>query len=245
MLEIEYDPLLVGISIAVALMGSWTALALAHSACHQIQKTPIQAAVSYINSAVVMGGSVWAMHFIAMLSLGFPVAVTYSFTETVASLVLAIAVSGLGLFVASQRSALAVFIGGALIGLGVVGMHYLGVSAIRGCGVSFDTHYAIISALMAIVAATAGLWFAFRKHGIPQIVLGGLIIGASVAWVHYTGMYATSFFLDPSLVAVSRPHLPQSVLAYAIAMAAIAVCSAQLLMITGSATKLGRSPGIS
>jgi NO-binding membrane sensor protein with MHYT domain len=124
-------------------------------------------------------------------------------------------------------------------------MHYVGVSAIRGCGVSFDLYSIAISSLIAIVGATIGLWFAISGRGIAPAAAGGVLLGATVAWVHYTGMYATSFLSDASLAAVSHPYLPQSVLAYAIAMAAVAVCSAQLLMITGAATKLGRSTGIS
>lgn len=246
MLEIEYDPLLVVISIAVAVLGSWTALALARSISQQ-RTTAIQTVVTYVNSAVIMGGSVWAMHFIAMLSLSFPVAVTYTFTETVASLVLAIAVGGTGIFIASRKAmgASSAIVGGALFGLGAVGMHYIGVLAIRGCGVSFDPYSVGLSAMIAIVGAAAALWTAFRGDGIARTAAGGLVLGATVAWVHYTGMYATTFLSNPSMVAVSRPHLPQSVLAYAIAMTAIAVCSAQLLMVSGAAAKLGRSHGVS
>src|SRR5690606_22648982 len=103
MLEIEYDPLLVGVSIAVATWCSWTGFVLTFGIRKQA-RTTAQKAVLCINSAVVMGGSIWAMHFIAMLAVGFPVAVTYNTFETVASLVLAIGFCGLGLYVALEKS---------------------------------------------------------------------------------------------------------------------------------------------
>lgn len=246
MLEIEYDPLLVGVSIAVAIWGSWTALVLTFGVCNH-DRTTSQTAVLCINSAVVMGGSIWAMHFIAMLAVGFPVVVTYNALETVASLILAIAVCGLGLFVASQRSSspAGVLGGGTLMGLGMSGMHYLGICAIRGCVVSFSTYGVVSSILVAILASSAALWFVFRTRGIAETALGGVIMGLAVASMHYSGMYATVFISGPSFVAVSNSGMSQSILAYAIAMAVVAVCAAQLLMAAGASRLVGKSPGIS
>lgn len=247
MLEIEYDPLLVGISVAVAIWGSWTALVLTFG-FREHKKSPIQAIFLCINGAVVIGSSIWAMHFIAMLAVGFPVPVTYNVTETVASLVLAMCVSGLGLFVASQRvaGALSVLTGGTLMGLGIAGMHYLGMSAIRGCGITYNEYGVLASVLIAILAASAALWFAFRRRGIAETVLGGVIMGFAIASMHYTGMYATAFYSSPSLVPVQQPLLSQPTLAYAIALATITVCSAQLLLVAGATKKpLKQGPGIS
>lgn len=245
MLEIEYDLLLVGVSIAVAIWGSWTALFMTFGIQTQ-DRTAAQKAVLCINGAVVMGGSIWAMHFIAMLAVGFPVIVTYNTVETVTSLILAIAFCGLGLFVALERSSnlLGVLGGGALMGLGMSGMHYLGIGAIRGCAVSFSMIGVALSILVAILASSAALWFVFRNRGIAETVLGGVITGSAIASMHYIGMYSTIFVSSPSFVPVSDTSLSQSILAYAIAMAAIAVCAAQLLMATSaSATLVKKSPG--
>jgi len=246
MLEIEYDPLLVGVSIAVAIWGSWTAFVLTFGIRKQA-RTTAQKAVLCINSAVVMGGSIWAMHFIAMLAVGFPVVVTYNTFETVASLVLAIGFCGLGLYVALEKSTSlhGVLGGGTLMGLGMSGMHYLGVCAIRGCAVSFNMAGVALSILVAIVASSASLWFVFRNRGISETVLGGLIMGMASASMHFIAMYATVFVSNPSFIAVSDSGLSQSILAYAIAMAAFAVCAAQLLMATSASTTLvDKSSGI-
>lgn len=243
MLEIEYDPLLVGVSIAVAIWGSWTALVMTFGIRKQ-DRTTAQRAILCINGAVVMGASIWAMHFIAMLAVVFPVAVTYNSFETVASLLLAITFCGLGLVVALERSTslLGVLGGGMLMGLGMSGMHYLGICAIRGCAVTFSVYGVAISILVAILASSAALWFVFRTRGIAETVLGGIIMGLAVASMHYLGMYATVFVSNPTIVAVSGSGLSQSILAYAIAMAAVAVCAAQLLMATSvSATLAKRS----
>jgi len=241
MMEIEYDPLLAAVAVVVAVMGSWTALVQVRKA-GEAHASLALSVVWCLNAAAVMGGSVWAMHFSSMLSLAFPVPVSYSFTETVASLVLVVAVSGFGLLAATQRSfgPFSLPAGGMLIGLGIIGMHYLGVSAIRGCGVSFDAYSVFASALITMAAATAGLWLALKSRAPGAPLLAGLVIGATIVWVHYSGMYATAFFTDRELVAVPRVQIAQCILAYAIAMAAIAVSAAQLLMATGGPRRPGQ-----
>lgn len=242
MLEIEYDPLLVGLSIAVAVWGSWTALVLTLGLLDE-RKPMSQIIAQCINSAAVMGGSIWAMHFIAMLAVGFPIAITYNMTETIASLLLAISVCGLGLFVASQKvtGLSGILTGGTLIGLGIAGMHYLGVSAIRGCGLTFQALGVAASVIIAIVAASVALWFALRKRRLVETAIGGVIMGLAISAMHFTGMYATQFVSKPVLVSVTHPQLSQSILAYAIAMAVFAVCTAQLLTVSSSTN---RTPGI-
>ncbi|MCV0368446.1 MULTISPECIES: MHYT domain-containing protein [Filomicrobium] len=238
MLEIEYDPLLVGVSIAVAIWGSWTSLVLTFGLLDE-RKPMSQIIAQCINCAAVMGGSIWAMHFIAMLAVKFPTAISYNMTETVASLLLAITVCGLGLFVASQnpKGLPGTLTGGALIGLGIAGMHYLGVSAIRGCGLTFHLLGTLGSVAIAVLAACAALWFAMGKRGLAETMIGGVIMGMAISAMHFIGMYATTFVSTPTFVAVAQSHLSHSILAYAIAMAAFAVCSAQLLMATGSVNK--------
>jgi NO-binding membrane sensor protein with MHYT domain len=247
MLEIEYDPTLVGVSIAVAIWGSWTAFVLSFGIRSQ-DRTTFQKAVLCINSAVVMGGSIWAMHFIAMLAVGFPVIVSFNALETVGSLILAIAMCGLGLFVALEKSSspLGALGGGTFMGLGMTGMHYLGICAIRGCEITFGIWGVASSMLVAVLASSAALWIVFRTRGIAQAALGGIIMGLAISSMHYIGMSATAFVSSPSFVAASSSGLSQSILAYAIAMAAIAVCAAQLLMASGASTILAKKlPGIS
>jgi NO-binding membrane sensor protein with MHYT domain len=71
------------------------------------------------------GGAIWSMHFIAMLAFRMPMKVSYDLSLTLASLVLAMLVTGAGLFIVGRGkpSLMRLLGGGTLTGLGVATMH--------------------------------------------------------------------------------------------------------------------------
>jgi diguanylate cyclase len=84
---IIYDPTLVLLSIFVAIIGSLTGLALTFG---YDAPSMVFAPKSLIRGAVIIGGSIWSMHFVAMLAVKFPVAISYNSLETLLSLCVAI-----------------------------------------------------------------------------------------------------------------------------------------------------------
>ena len=60
-------------------------------------------------AAIAMGGGIWSMHFIAMLAFIMPMPVTYDVGLTVLSLVVAIAVTGVGFYQMGTRQATVMF----------------------------------------------------------------------------------------------------------------------------------------
>lgn len=147
-----------------------------------------------INGAVAIGTGIWTMHFIAML--GFSVTGTdirYDVPLTVLSLVVAIVVVGIGVFVVSfsRSKTPAVLAGGVITGIGVAVMHYVGMSAMRMSGeISYDPLTVALSVLIAVVAATAALWATLTVRG-PLAAFGAsLVMGVAVSLMHYTGMAA-------------------------------------------------------
>ncbi|MEU6997599.1 MHYT domain-containing protein [Nonomuraea sp. NPDC046570] len=153
-------------------------------------------------AAVAIGGTgIWTMHFIAMM--GFSVqgtAIRYDVPLTVASALLAIVVVGAGLLLTSSGDArpLPLLGGGLLTGLGVAGMHYLGMAAMRmSAHVDYDPLVVGLSVLIAVVAATVALWFAMRVTGALAIGGAALMMGIAVCGMHYTGMFAMAVRLTP------------------------------------------------
>ena len=145
--------------------------------------------------AVSIGGTgIWVMHFVAML--GFHVRGTetrFDVPLTIASGLLAIAVVGLGLFIvrAAGVGPLALVGGGTVTGLGVSAMHYLGMRAVHvGVDITYDFPTVIMSVIIGIVAATAGLWLSARVHNFAGGAGAMLIMGIAVSGMHYTGMAA-------------------------------------------------------
>ena len=147
-----------------------------------------------ITAAVSLGAGIWTMHFIAML--GFAVSGTdirYAVLPTVASLVVAVVVTGIGGFIVGYGTARgpALLAGGVVTGIGVAAMHYIGMAGIRLNGtIHYDTGTVALSVLIGIIAATAAFWAALTVR-LPLASLGAaLIMGVAVSAMHYTGMQA-------------------------------------------------------
>lgn len=148
-------------------------------------------------AAFSIGGTgVWVMHFVAML--GFKVAGTpirYDVSLTIVSALIAIVAVGGGLVLVSSGGgrAGALVLGGLLAGLGVVGMHYLGMAAMNmSAHASYDPLIVVASVLVAVVAAIAALWFAVRVDGVRATVGAALLMGIAVNAMHYIGMFSLS-----------------------------------------------------
>ncbi|MFB8103876.1 MHYT domain-containing protein [Streptomyces sp. NPDC056007] len=150
--------------------------------------------------AVSIGCGIWTMHFIAMA--GFTIdgmSMKYDSATTVLSLVVAILVVAVGVFLVGFRGPgpLVLTTAGVFTGLGVAAMHYLGMAAMhtpRGLSYSYGT--VALSILIAVVAATAALWAAVSVHGLGASVGASLIMGVAVTGMHYTGMAAVTVPVD-------------------------------------------------
>ena len=81
--------------------------------------------------------------------------------------------------------------GGTIIGVGVAGMHYLGMAAMSMPAPSPTTSRCwSLSVLIAIVAGTAALWIGTWVRGLAATVGAALVMGVAVSGMHYTGMAA-------------------------------------------------------
>lgn len=146
--------------------------------------------------AVSIGCGIWTMHFIAMT--GFHVEETrvrYDAATTVLSLVVAVAVVGVGVFIVGYRGTgrVTLAVAGVVTGLGVAAMHYLGMAAMRLHGdVGYDPVGVVLSVLIAIAAATAALWSAVTIRGLLTSLGASLVMGVAVSGMHYMGMAAVS-----------------------------------------------------
>lgn len=191
----NYSVLLVVLSYVIAVLGSFTALQLAVGIPHA--QTSRQRWASVLAAGAVMGvGAIWAMHFIAMLACDTGMAVTYDLSRTTISAVIAFAACSLGLAVAGSAifSWSKLVVAGVCMGLGVAGMHYLGMAAMMmGADISYNVGLVAVSVAIAIVASIAALWLAFNLRGPVQMFGSALVMGVAVCGMHYTGMAAVNF----------------------------------------------------
>ena len=146
-------------------------------------------------AAVSVGATgIWTMHFIAMLGFTIPgQQIRYNVPITIASMLIAIAVVGIGLFIVGFGNGgwVPLLTGGVIVGIGVAAMHYLGMAAMSmPDSMHYDALLFIVSVLIAIVAGTAALWAGTRVRGVGATIGASLVMGVAVSGMHYTGMAA-------------------------------------------------------
>jgi NO-binding membrane sensor protein with MHYT domain len=231
-MAVTYQPVLVLLSIVVAIIGSLTALALT-SGSHDSEGDSWEASFSLANGGLIMGTTIWSMHFIAMMAVQFPVLINYNIVETILSIGIAICATAMGLYVVSNRrlGKLSIPGAGAMMGLGIGSMHYLGMGAIRGCGLDYDFALVAASVGIAITASMAALWFAFFRRTILTTLAGGVVQGLAIASMHYTAMAATFFEPLDAPANLTIPLFSQDFLAFVIAGAMIVVCTGNLTLL--------------
>src|SRR6202022_230276 len=213
-----HDPYLVALSILVAAFASYTALDLGGRVA---AARALARRVWLVAAAIIMGGGIWSMHFIAMLAFAMPIPMSYDIGLTTLSLVVAIFVTGGGFYVISRQSAspFRLVFSGIFMGLGIAAMHYTGMAAMRGhAELSYDLLFVALSLVIAIGASMAALWLTFRTTDLRQKLVAGIVMGLAISGMHYTAMRAAIFTAhDPIHTAQGSASLDQTNLALVVA----------------------------
>jgi len=193
----SYSPLLVAVSLAVAVLASYTTLNVAER-IRSIAVSAEKRRYWRLGGAAAMGTGIWSMHFIGMLAMQMPMEIGYDPALTALSLVIAVGVSWFALLTVtgSELTHRRLAVGGSLMGLGVAAMHYTGMAAMRmSPRLHYRTGLFLISVGVAIVASWAALWIAFTLRGDGRSArwmrgMASVAMGAAIAGMHYTGMAA-------------------------------------------------------
>jgi diguanylate cyclase (GGDEF)-like protein len=195
----SYNSWLVGLSIAVAVLVSYTSLKLASrvaAANHALGR------LWQLGGSFSMGMGIWAMHFIGMLAFSLPVPLRYNISTTLGSLAIAIVTSALAIGISSgeKLSSRRLIVGGIVMGAGICAMHYTGMAAIQIIPmIHYEPLLVVTSIVIAVVASIAALWLAFHlRHGETRVIIlarlaAALIMGLAISGMHYTGMAASIF----------------------------------------------------
>jgi signal transduction histidine kinase len=147
-------------------------------------------------AAFVAGSGIWATHFVAMLAFRPGVPVAYDIGLTVLSVVIAIAVSGLGLFVGA--SAGMPLLGGGIVGAAIGAMHYTGMMALRvPAALTWDPFYVAASVVFGIVLAAVAVPVGLRSASPKSHLAGGGLLTLAIAGLHFLGMSALRVVPDP------------------------------------------------
>ncbi|PZO36537.1 MAG: hypothetical protein DCF19_21175 [Pseudanabaena frigida] len=199
-----YNLQLVVISVLIAILASYTALDLAG----RVNAAQGKAKIGWlISGAATMGIGIWSMHFIGMLAFRLPISVHYNFWIVLASIIPAIAASGLALFLVSRPTLdwLPLLGGSLIMGGGIATMHYLGMAAMHTEAViTYDLRIVILSVVIAIAISFVALLLFFRLRDDDALkqthkkILSAILMGAAIPTMHYTGLAAASFASMPN-----------------------------------------------
>ncbi len=199
-LVVEHDLRLVLLAGAICFLASYGAVTLLQRA----RSVSGRARLAWLVAAGVASGfGIWSTHFIAMLAYDPGIVIGFQLQLTVLSLVVAIFMTTAGLSVATLRDGRpAEYIGGALIGLGVASMHFLGMNAIEMPGkIAWDM--TLVGA--ALIAATgfgiAALATAGRNaHNLKRRLMATALMTLGVVSLHFIAMGAVT--ITPGLMPV-------------------------------------------
>ncbi|MBK0399481.1 LytTR family transcriptional regulator DNA-binding domain-containing protein [Limibaculum sp. M0105] len=227
MLVVSYSPLLVGAAALIALMAAFTGLSLTNglSRLPAARRKPM-----IVRAAIVLGGGVWSTHFVAMLALDLPVEVFYDPVLTLASALIAILMAGAALLLLhfGSRSDRRIALAGAIMGLGVVAMHYSGMYGLRGCAPVFGATGYLVSTTLAVLISFGALKIAYGERTLRGIAIGAVIYALAILAMHFSAMAWTGFVAIEDL-SVSAPLVSNHMLAMLVVFAAFLICGAFLL----------------
>jgi PAS domain S-box-containing protein len=234
-----YQPILVTLSIVIAMLASYAALDLASRVTAAQGR---RRAAWLLGGSVAMGIGIWSMHFVAMLALTLPVPTMYDVPLVVLSVLVAIGASLVALVVVSREapSMAGLALAAPLMGSAIAGMHYIGMAAVRVPAVHrYDSRLVVLSVAIAIGASYAALWLAFRfrsdhAHGAwLRKAASAAVMGLAIAGMHYTAMAAATFAAPPAAGhalghVLATPALAASVVVTAFVILGMAVFSAMI-----------------
>ena len=197
----NYDPLLVTLSVAIAIFASFAALLVS-------QQVSVAGRLTTRRWWTLVGGlclgtGIWAMHFVGMLAFSLPCSTSYDPVLTLLSTIPGILASVLAINIISRNDVLThvrLVGGGLLIGAGIGAMHYSGMAALRLNGlIRYDIKLFLLSIAVAVLLAMLALWIRLgvKSCGTSRCTwLSATVMGLAVSGMHYTAMSAAYFIRD-------------------------------------------------
>lgn len=236
-----HDTLLMLVAVLVSVVAAFTGLALTNNIV-QLPENTRKMLVTM--SSVVIGGGIWTMHFVGMLANEFSVPVGYDVVYTLGSGLVSILVVGVSLLILhySVRTSTVLSLAGVILGAGIVLMHFIGMSAIRGATPSYSFVSVMLTVVAASVTGICAIRIAYGKRSKEHIVAGGLMLGMSVVIVHYTAMFGTRY-QETTGSEIGTIALANSTLAIVLVVAVFILCGAFLLVATTFLTTPGNREG--
>ena len=228
--EFSHNLALVLMSVVVALVAGFTGLSLTRSLA---RKTAGQKKVAVALASVALGGGIWSMHFVAMLGLQLPVLFYYDAAITLLSALTGILIVGGALIVLHfmERTPTTILSAGAMIGAGILVMHYIGMAGLELCRAVYSLPGVVLSSVVAIALCMLAVWIAYNRRTNRNIFLGTVCFGVAVVSVHFLAMAGTQFIAQPQ-TDVFGPAISNEFLAIGVILTSFVIFGSFLLVST-------------
>ncbi|MEP2641568.1 MHYT domain-containing protein [Roseobacter sp.] len=211
LLEPTHDVFLIIMSCLVALVAGFTGLSLTRDLS---RKPVLQRQLSIALASIALGGGIWSMHFIAMLGLKLPILFYYDAAITLISALTAVLIVGAALVLLHfvKRTPLVISAAGGMVGVGILGMHYIGMAGLQLCRAIYTPVGLVVSSVVAICLCVVAFWVAYGRRENRNIFLGTVCFAIAVCSVHFFAMAGTNYTAVPSLTEFG-PTMSNEVLA--------------------------------
>jgi signal transduction histidine kinase len=165
-----------------------------------------------IAAATITGSGVWSTHFVAMLAFQPNLPVGYDITLTALSVVIAIAVSLIGLAVSvlfRERPAM-VALGGAIVGAAVGAMHFTGMSALLvPAHIGWDATMVVAALVIGIALGALALRHAIKHPTWNGYLTATGLLVVGICGLHFTAMAAVGLTPDPTIPLPAKAMAPE------------------------------------
>lgn len=187
----QHDLRLVALAAIVCALSSFAGMSLLH---HARQTDGPMRAAWLIIAAVAVGFGIWATHFVAMLSFDAGMPTGYDVPLTLLSLGIAVSIVGGGLwFVTLSRRRIDALLGGAVVGLGISAMHYVGMAALMlGGAIVWAPELVATSVLFGMSFGAVAVWVSTRRQLLRARIEGAALLTVAIVAMHFTGMGAAN-----------------------------------------------------
>ncbi|EKF18005.1 bifunctional diguanylate cyclase/phosphodiesterase [Nitratireductor pacificus] len=217
----EHNPGLVVLAGIIGAIASFTAISLLQ---HLRRASGRLRYLWATVSAISFGFGVWATHFVAMLAFSPGIPSAYDLPLTLASLAIAIVITGTGIAVAAYRQTVDHhLVGGAVLGAGIAAMHFTGMMAFEVEGrIVWDQRLVAASLFAGVMLGALAIRVALRRPSGAANVIATLTLTLAICCMHFIAMGAVAIHPDAA-VTISPSSIPAAWLAAGVSLAAFAI----------------------
>ena len=220
-LVLEHNYQLVMLAVLICLFSSFTAVSLQERARTTNEKTREKWIAL---TAITIGTGIWSTHFVGILAYDTGIQVRYDLLPTIGSLFISILVCGLGFhFSTYHRTKRGRGLAGLVVGVGIAGMHFLGMEGVRVQGViEYQADFVLLSLLFGIGFSMMSLVGMNKTQDVVRHGVATGLLTAAICGLHFTAMAGMIVKYDPTTL-MTASVVSESTLVVSVAVITLAL----------------------